>query len=407
MAISDGRTSLAVGLQFNYDIGGVFQGSRVNPDVRQFPRLNTFGENLRRARLPFVFKYDDFQVNLTPDFGGSPDGSATVYEASLNWNPSVAKPLVVSVGYLKPSYTLSDTTSSNNLPFLERPAIINVARSLAAGLARAAVGARWASDRYFVASYLTGSAYGSQQAALAAPQQTGATLRLAGRPVATPDWDVHLGFSGSRSFRFQRTVAGTQTINLQEFPELRIDENRLVSTGAISARSGYTYGPELAARWRNFLVEGEYVRVGLDRTNGGAALRTPGLEFDGGYVQAGWVLTGEQRPYLASSATFGNPSPKHPFSLREGGVGAFELVGRYSTINLNSNVTRGRSAASTGGVYGGEQTVYAVGLNWYPNDHLKFLLNYDIIQVNRLNAAGTTQIGQRIQALALRSVVYF
>ena len=57
---NDGRFSFAVGLQLHYDVGGYFQGSN-RPDNRSVMRLNTFGQNLRRARIPFVFKYDDFQ----------------------------------------------------------------------------------------------------------------------------------------------------------------------------------------------------------------------------------------------------------------------------------------------------------------------------------------------------------
>lgn len=61
---NDGRFSAAFGLQLHYDIGGEFTGP--NPNA-QPSRLDSFGQNLRRARVPFVFKYDEFQVNLTPD----------------------------------------------------------------------------------------------------------------------------------------------------------------------------------------------------------------------------------------------------------------------------------------------------------------------------------------------------
>ena len=402
----DGRLSIAVGLQFNYDLGGDLQGSRQRPDTRQFPRLNTFGENLRRGYIPFVFKYDDFQVNITPDFGGSPDGSPTLYEANINWAPSAIKPLTVTLGYFKPWLTLGDSESASDFLFLERPSIVEAARSIAGSNSRSAVGARWFEDRYFIASYLTGAVYGSQTTAPALPQQTGATLRLAARPVATTDWDVHTGFSASDSFHIQRTATG-QTLTISDRPELRIDNNRLVSTGALNARSAYTYGPEFAVRWRNLMLQGEYIRVGVDRTDGGATVRTPGLEFDGGYAEASWVITGEPRRYLPASGAFGNPAPARPFSLRNGGYGAFELAGRYSHINLNDKVTRGRSAASTGGVYGGIQDIYAVGVNWYLDDHFRFLLDYDIIDVDHLNTAGTTQIGQRIQAVALRAQATF
>ncbi len=400
---NDGRFSAAVGLQLHYDLGGYFQGDR-QPDTRLVPRLNTFGQNVRRARLPFVFKYDDFQVNLTPDFGSSPDGSPTLYEANINWTP--LQPLTVTLGYFKPWLTMYDSMSSNDFGFLERPSIVEVSRNVTAGDARSAVGARWAENRYFIAGYLTGGTYGSQTAAGATPQQTGATLRVAGRPFTDGDWDVHTGFSASRAFRLQRTSAG-QTLTLQDRPELRIDNNRLIGTGALNARSAYTYGPEFALRWRNFTLQGEYIRIGVDRQDGGVAVRTPGLEFSGGYAEVSWVITGEPRRYSSSAAAFGSPRPDRPFSPKDGGYGAFELVARYSHIDLNDNVSRGRSAVSTGGVYGGKQDVYAVDLNWYLNQQLRLMLDYDIINVDRLNAAGTTQVGQRIHAVALRAQAAF
>ncbi len=400
---NDGRFSAAVGLQLHYDVGGYFQSH--DSVAAQFPRLNTFGENLRRARLPFVFKYDDFQINITPDFGGSPDGSPTLYEANINYTPKGA-PLTATVGYFKPWLTLGDSTSSNAFLFLERPSIVEASRNIAGGDARSSAGLRWATDRYFIAGYLTGGAYGSQTAALAQPQQTGATLRLAGRPIATEDVDLHLGFSASDAFRIQRTATG-QTLTVQDRPELRVDNNRLVSTGALNARSAYTYGPEFAFRYRNFMVQGEYIRIGVDRTNGGASVPSPGLEFDGGYVEGSWVITGEPRRYGKNEGAFNNPKVAHPLSSDGGGIGAFELVARYSHINLNDKVTRGVAAATTGGVYGGEQNVYAVGVNWYPNDFLRVMLDYDVINVDKLNAGGTAQNGQRIQAVALRAQAAF
>ncbi|MGI4797787.1 MAG: OprO/OprP family phosphate-selective porin [Janthinobacterium lividum] len=401
---NDGRFSAAVGLQINYDLGGEFTGSQPNA---QPSRLDSFGQNLRRGRIPFVFKYDDFQVNITPDFGNSPDGSPTLYEANINYVPK-GTPLTATIGYFKPWLTLGDSTSSNDFMFLERPSIVEASRSIAAGDGRSAAGVRWAEKRYFIASYLTGAPYASQSTALAQPQQTGGTIRVAGRPIASEDTDLHLGLSGSSAFRIQRTSTG-QTLTVQDRPELRIDTNRLVSTGALNASSAYTYGPEVGLRYRNFLVQGEYGRIGVNRANtpNSMAAAMPALEFDGGYVEGSWVITGETRAYDTSEAAFGSPKPKRSLSLKDGQFGAFELVGRYSHLNLNDKVTRGISQSVTGGTFGGEQNVYSAGINWYPNDFLRLMLDYDIVNVDRLSTAGTTQIGRRYQALALRAQAAF
>src|SRR4051812_29488809 len=108
---ADGRFEAFLGGQFQYDVGGAIQGN-LNPGA---PRLDSFGENLRRGRLFFGFKYDDLQLNLTPDFGGSPDGTVGLYEANLNWTP--VKPLTLTLGYFKPWITLQDSMSSNDFLF--------------------------------------------------------------------------------------------------------------------------------------------------------------------------------------------------------------------------------------------------------------------------------------------------
>ena len=399
----DGRFSASVGAVMHFDMGGYIRDGRSTPDNRGVQKMNSFGTNLRRGRLPFTFRYDDFTLNVTPEFGGSPDGSPSLYEASINWNPT--RPLTISAGYFKPSLTLNDSTSSANILFMERPAIVNLATSIAGSSARSAVGARWADRRFFVAGYLTGGSYGSQSAELATPQQTGGTFRVAGRPVASQDMDLHIGFSASAAFDLGRTASG-QSIRLRDRPELRIDNNRLIDTGALAADSAYQWGPEFAVRYRNFMLQGEYIRIGVDQAKAGAAPR-PDLNFEGGYVEASWVMTGEARSYSTSRAAFDGVRPRRPFNWREGGMGAFELVGRYSVADLNDHVTRGRSASSTGGTFGGRQEVIGVGVNWYPNNWMRAMLQWNNVNVDRLNAAGTTQIGQRIDTVAMRLQVAF
>jgi len=82
-------------------------------------------------------------------------------------------------------------------------------------------------------------------------------------------------------------------------------------------------------------------------------------------------------------------------------------MARYSVTDLNDKVTRGRAQSLTGGVYGGRQEVVGMGLSWYPNSLLRFMLNWDIVNVDRLNPAGTTQIGQRFHQVALRTQLAF
>ena len=57
------------------------------------------------------------------------------------------------------------------------------------------------------------------------------------------------------------------------------------------------------------------------------------------------MITGEQRLYNASTAAFDGPAVAHPFSLSDGGWGAWELAARYSDADLNFNAGAPRHGA--------------------------------------------------------------
>jgi len=405
VSTSDGRASLAIGGLVQFDMGGYFQNP--NPNT-QFPKLND-GVNLRRGRLYFVGKFDDFTVNITPDFGGSPDGSPTLFEANVNYTG--IKPVTATVGYFHPFVSLGDATFPGNLLFLERPSIINIERSVAAGIQRASLGAKASTEDYFASAYLTGPVFGAQKSTLLNGEQLAFIGRLAARPYHNEDWNLHAGFSGQTVFHPNVNANGTPgvsrtTLTFGDFPELRIDFNQLVDTGPLSARGASVYGGELAANWRNFLVQGEYYQIGVTQSKL-PGVPSPRLGFNGGYVEGSWVLTGEPHPYDAERAAWGRPKVDHPFSLGDGGIGAWELAARYSAVDLNSNVFPGVSQSLTGGVYGGQQQIAALALSWYANDWVRFMLQFQHTNVNKLNSAGKVQIGQRFETLAGRVQVAF
>ena len=72
---------------------------------------------------------------------------------------------------------------------------------------------------------------------------------------------------------------------------------------------------------------------------------------------------------------------------------------------------------------GGDQQVWTLGVNWFPNPNVKVMLNYLLIDVDRLNPAGPgntqpfgpapntppigVQIGQDLDVFALRTQFSF
>src|SRR5690606_16204002 len=88
--------------------------------------------------------------------------------------------------------------------------------------------------------------------------------------------------------------------------------------------------------------------------------------FDGYYAQLGYFLTGETRPYRNASGIFDRVKPRRNFGWKEdSGWGAWEVTARYSEIDLND-----------GGIRGGEQADFTLGLNWYLNPNTRIVWNY-------------------------------
>ena len=258
---------------------------------------------------------------------------------------------------------------------------------------------------------MTGAPYGAQTASLLNGEQLSTVGRLAGRPFYDKDWNVHLDFSGEYVFHPNINANGMPgvsrtTFNLQDRPELRIDMNRLISTGNLSISNVGVYGGEVGISWRNLLALGGYYHIGETQAKlpGQPA---PGLNFDGGYVEAGWVMTGEPIRYNVGAAAFARPKVDDPFTINERGIGAWELAARWSVMNLNSNITPGVPQSVTGGIYGGLQQIFGAGLSWYPNDWVRFYLQFQYTQVDKLNSAGAAQIGQKFETLAGRMQVAF
>jgi phosphate-selective porin OprO/OprP len=326
------------------------------------------------------------------------------------------------------------------MPLLERSVVEDIARGLAAGDTRTAV-ALWASgDRWLASGAVTGRTIGVINTGTASAvaqtygDQLGFVGRLAGTPLRGSDWLVHLGAHGSYVLHPantggpQATLGGStalsaQTIALGNTPELRIDGTKLINTGNIDASNAWSAGLEFAVQKRNFYLQSEYEQFGVGRSDPGRASPT----FHGFYVEGSWVLTGEARKYNTQTAAFDAPAVDHPFSLSGGGLGAFELAARYSDMDLNYEAGAAGRAPGPDAIRGGDEQNWTVGLNWYPNSVVRFMLDYQNVRISRLSPCANTgsgvnntctgtvlwrtpvgaQIGQGFNAVAVRSQFAF
>ncbi len=175
------------------------------------------------------------------------------------------------------------------------------------------------------------------------------------------------------------------------------------------------YSVETAAAWGSFFFQGEYFWFQIDRENAtnpntAAAPNVPGglgsLHFDGGYAEASWTITGENRPYNPATGAYGRITPFNPVNTSGTGWGAWEIAARYSVMNLNDNF-----GAATG-IEGGKQQIVTVGLNWFVNTNIMFKLNYlhGMFEKSALPTAaipGITNVGANFDAIAGRMQIAF
>jgi phosphate-selective porin OprO/OprP len=252
--------------------------------------------------------------------------------------------------------------------------------------------------------------------------QTAAVGR-AGFLVATgDDYNVHAGISGTYVFSPADQGDGTNPrhpLRFRDRPEIRVDSVRLIDTGNIDADNASVLGLEFGANWKQLYLQGEHFWYDVSRA---ASANLPNPSFTGYYLEGSWMLSGESRRYNATTGSFQGPRPRVPFSS-QGGFGAWELAARYSRMDLNFEEGLPGTAAAAGSVRGGDQQIWAFGVNWYPNPNVKVMLDYMLIDVDRLNPAGPgntqpfgpapntppigVQIGQDLDVFALRTQFAF
>lgn len=362
------------------------------------------GTNFRRARLGFEgVAYRDWAYEVTFEFGGS--GQEDAGKLLAGWIEYRGLPVRVRAGAFAPSVGLDDATSSGDTLFLERGAAAEMTRAIAAGDGRIGIGATQSGERWFASAALTG-AVAAQASTF--DEQSAFVGRLAGLALKNDHLVLHVGANYSNVFQLADTSAGagTDSARLQERPELRVDGTRLVDTGALNADGMTSLGGEVGMQAGPFLFTAEAIQYTIERTGG-----LPDAEFGGWHAQAAWSITGEERTWSNSSGAFSSARVANIFNPAEGKWGAWEVAARYSVLDLNDNETaiglQSTMGAPTSIIRGGEQSITTLGLNWRPHPLLRMMLNYQDMEIDRLDAAGVTQVGQDIEAVSLRTQLAF
>ena len=422
IASSEDRARFALRGQFQYDIASYDQGSAPTPDNRRSDSINpgdlSSGANFRRARFGFEGAYREWNYSMS--FGlvgggaGGEDGQlAEAFIEYVGWKPlDHAAPARLRIGAFGVPTGLDDASASIETLFLERPAVVEMKRGIAGGDGRTGLALSLTDERWHGSLAFTGASIGNSGEF---DEQSNYIARLAFLPIRGDHYALHAGVSAVGVITpadINPAAGAAPTLRLRERAELRVDAQRFVDTGLIPSDGLTAYGLELGGFLNNFYAAGELLDIELSRSDG---LDNPA--FSGWYVQGAWIFTGEHRRWNAVTGGFQSVRPAHPFDVSDGAWGAWEIAARHSVLDLNHNEGSLGLAPPVGAIRGGRQTIATVGLNWYPNNIMRFLLDYQWVRIDRLdpeNIAIVTpvpgvgaQIGQDFEVFSIRSQVAF
>ncbi len=118
-------------------------------------------------------------------------------------------------------------------------------------------------------------------------------------------------------------------------------------------------GSEIALTYSSLSLQGEYKCQQLSG-------REKNYTVKAYYLKTGYFITGEYKPYKHGS--FGRVKPLK--DIDHGGLGAFEIVLRYSVMEVN------RAVSDINPGQPGRIANWGIGFNWYLNARAKVMYNY-------------------------------
>lgn len=330
------------------------------------------GADIRRLRLSITGNATkDIVYRFQNDFGAK-----VITDAFLAYQG--IKNTEFKLGNFKPSFSLEKLISVASITFVERSIITASTPPRLVGAQVARFGDDWQA-----AFGIFGDAIKANDDKQTTDDDStySVSARFSYAPINNEDALLHLGLSGSHFGKDRNTKVGTAGN---------------VSADPIDHKSYVDF--EFAGKIKSVYFQSEYIlnRVNYDNdAKGTGAIATTGTKgnFDGFYFQTSWFLTGDQKQYRVQTGDFGTVKVKNPYD--KGGIGAWELAARFSSLDQNdtyrgTNITLGKTQDFT------------VAINWYLDENTRLMLNYQ---------KSTTDVrqayDQRFNAVSLRAQLSF
>ena len=334
------------------------------------------GVVIRRARLAIkTILHKNWYAEIDMDFAGS---QLELKDAYIKYTNDT-RDLNFKAGHFRESFSMETTTTSRYVTFIERslPSKFSPSRHLG-------FQANYINENYLLSGGVHFNTIGDPeetefaQAAnkdYSIDEGYSLTGRFVYRPIYDNDKILHLG--AAASYRIPKThfeVPNSYRFSTRSISN--INRKKYLDTDDILNVDNYTqFNIELAGAYKNIFFQSEYFNTDIKRTEG-----LTGVNLNGLYAQVGYLLGDGKYRYNKNEGEFTQPGL--------GKKGEFEAAFRFDYIDLNDE-----KAA----IYGGSANAYTLGLNYYPNTNVKFMLNYSYLDHDRYaNGKGKLFVGTDI-----------
>lgn len=310
------------------------------------------GTELRRARLGFQGTIYDWGYKFEGDFA---TGDTSIKDAYVSYGTTIGDTKAgIKLGQSHIPFGLNTKISSKYMTFMDRPwfadSSISPARESGAVASLAAKDYKWA-----VATGLTNGTLSG-----GSTDNNGSTLSVRGSFVPFMKDKKHMVQVGAGYL----TKGGGDTFKYEQRLVSHKDKMKWLSTGTIAAAevdgsNAFTvdamgiYGPFHAmAEYNDYTLEQDMARD---------------IDITGYAVEAGYFLTGESLKWKKGYLSGITPMSRN---------GAWEVAARFETLEIDQHLMKD------------EADKWTVGVNYYPTQNTRLMLNYDKVtdlEVNGVN----------------------
>lgn len=318
----------------------------------QFGRALEDNFIVRRSRIEsYLTLHDAFELIFQYDFA---DKMRPIKDAVVSYRG--LDPFIFTIGNFKEPFSLNRLISDNDTLLVERSLADALAPGRDFGATVGASGEKWT---------LVAGVFGGNASQGISDSGIAGTVRATYAPILSQHEVLHFGIAGSYRSLNRNSTPPSFATRPEAF--LFSESKQLVDTDAIrNVSTTERLGFEAAYQNGPFRVQAEYILTQVSRFG-----MQPNLSLQGGYIEAGWVLNGQDRPYRVKPeygseyAVFDGVEVADAQRVTRGGYGVFELGARFSALDLADR-----------DVLGGIERNVTVGLNWYPDKNVRLMANY-------------------------------